>query len=152
MAIITRLMTSFVLNSRKGQNYFFLLRRETNFCFVLQGSDVYLPLKFVHLLADKIYVYAYLTQLYCFLSYCFSLNLRNLFLTLTNLFISRKEQYHTIHCFLALIYLPHEWYIRGEKLSICSSNFQNLLLLLLFIIIIKSVPLEARGAQRVPGN
>lgn len=67
MAIITRLMTSFVLNCRKGQNYFSLLPRETNFCFVLQSSDLYLPLKFVHLRADVTYVYANLTQLYCFL-------------------------------------------------------------------------------------
>jgi len=145
MAIITRLMTSFVLNSRKGQGYFSLLQQETNFCIVLQGSDVYLPLKFVHLLADTIYAYANPRQLYCF-----SLNLSNLFTTLTFLFISRKEQYQTMHCFLALKYLPREWYIRGEKLSIHTSSFQNVFLL--SIIIIKLVPLQAWGAQSVPGN
>ena len=67
MAIITRSMTSFVLNYRKGQIYFSLPPRETNFLVVLQGSDVDLPLKFVHLLADIIFVYANPTQLYCFL-------------------------------------------------------------------------------------
>jgi len=121
-------MTSFVLNCRKGQNYFSLPPREINFCFVLQVSDLYLPLKFVHPRADVIYIYANPTQLYCFLFVLFFTK-SNLFPTLTLSFISRKEQYYTRHGFLALKYLPHECYTIGEKLSIRTSSFQNVLLL-----------------------